>query len=332
MVSATSRARFRAILAAAGGGRGAGGVAAGGIERGRTAPASEPQAGPMAKSFLRRLLDMAKRKHRIHYRRGAERDAMRRAGHLAAEVLAEVARLVKPGISTGEIDRAAGELMAAKGCRSAFLGYRGFSGQICISVNEEVVHGIGDPRRILADRDLVKIDVGIVTREGWVGDNAMTVAAGSPTREALRLMFATEESLQAAIAHAYAGNRLADLCASVEQCVSRYGYTVVKELVGHGVGRDLHEEPQVPNYWDPYSMGSGPKLAPGMILAIEPMINAGGHEIEILSDQWTVVTKDRSLSAHFEHTVLVTEGEPEILTPRERLVAPSEAGPAPALS
>lgn len=287
----------------------------------------------MSGRLLRSLSNlMAKRKSRIQLRSGSELDGLREAGAIAADILARTCALVRPGATTGEIDRAAADLMADRSCKSAFLGYKGFPGHICISVNEEVVHGIGDPRRILADRDLVKIDVGIVTREGWVGDNAMTVAAGSPTREALRLMFATEESLQAAIAHAYAGNRLADLCASVEQCVSRYGYTVVKELVGHGVGRDLHEEPQVPNYWDPYSMGSGPKLAPGMILAIEPMINAGGHEIEILSDQWTVVTKDRSLSAHFEHTVLVTEGEPEILTPRERLVAPSEAGPAPALS
>ena len=272
-------------------------------------------------NFIRSIPAMAKKKNRIHYRQGPELVSMRQAGRVAAEILAEAAKLVKPGISTGEIDAAAAALMAERDCRSAFLGYRKFPGHICISINEEVVHGIGSERRIIKERDLVKIDIGIVTRDGWVGDNAMTVPAGSPTREALRLMFATEESLAAAIAHAYAGNRLADLCTAVEDCVEGYGYTVVREMVGHGVGRQLHEEPQVPNYWDRLTMGAGPKLAPGMILAIEPMINAGAAEIEILEDKWTAVTADRALSAHFEHTVLITEGEPEILTPRNRLVA-----------
>ncbi|MCB1088917.1 MAG: M24 family metallopeptidase, partial [Verrucomicrobiae bacterium] len=147
--------------------------------------------------------------------------------------------------------------------------------------------------------------------------------------DTLRLMYATEESLEIAISQAYAGNRLADLCASVENCVRQYGYSVVKEMVGHGVGRDLHEEPQVPNYWDRFSMGTGPKLAPGMILAIEPMINAGISDIEILSDHWTVVTKDRAMSAHYEHTVLITEGAPEILTPRPRLVSREMIGSLP---
>jgi methionyl aminopeptidase len=266
---------------------------------------------------------MAKRKNRIHYRKGEEVDSMRRAGHLAAEILQATARLVRSGVSTGEIDAAAADLMAQKGCRSAFLGYRKFPGHICISINEEVVHGIGNRGRIIQDHDLVKIDIGIVTRDGWVGDNAMTVPAGSPGKDALRLMFATEEALDAAISHAYAGNRLADLCASVEKCAEGYGYSVVREMVGHGVGRDLHEEPQVPNYWERMTMGAGPKLAPGMILAIEPMINSGAPEIEILSDQWTVVTADRALSAHFEHTVIITDGEPEILTPRNRLVSRS---------
>lgn len=271
---------------------------------------------------------MAKKKKRIHYRQGEEIVAMRRAGNLAAEILRETARLVRPGVSTGEIDEAAAAMMAERGCRSAFLGYRQFPGHICISLNEEVVHGIGNRKRVIAEGDLVKIDIGIVTPEGWVGDNAKTVVAGKPSPEALRLMFATEESLEAAISHAYAGHRLADLCASVEECASRHGYTVVREMVGHGVGRDLHEEPQVPNYWERFNMGSGPKLAPGMILAIEPMINAGAPEIEILADQWTVVTKDRELSAHFEHTVLITDGEPEILTPRERLVSRAELAEA----
>lgn len=266
---------------------------------------------------------MAKKKKRIHYRRGAEVDAMRRAGELASGILRSCAALVVPGATTGEIDAAAAAMIREQGCKSAFLGYRGFPGHICISLNEEVVHGIGSESRAIAGGDLVKIDVGIVTGDGWVGDNAMTVPAGEPSDDALRLMYATEEALEAAIRHAYSGRRLADLCAAVDDCVAAYGYSVVREMVGHGVGRDLHEEPQVPNYWERSSMGAGPKLEPGMILAIEPMVNAGGAEIEILEDKWTAVTSDRALSAHFEHTVLITGGEPEILTPRPRLVPKS---------
>ncbi len=262
---------------------------------------------------------MAKKKRRIHYRQGLEIEAMREAGRIASEILQETARAVAPGVTTAEVDALAAELMRARGCRSAFLGYRKFPGHICISLNEEVVHGIGDRRRQIAGGDLVKIDVGIVTPAGWVGDNAMTVPAGEVSDEAERLMRATEDCLDVAVRHAYAGNRLADLCASVEDCAQVFGYTVVREMVGHGVGRDLHEEPQVPNYWDRFTMGSGPKLAPGMILAIEPMINQGVPDIRILSDKWTVVTEDGKLSAHYEHTVLITEGEPEILTPRQRL-------------
>lgn len=266
---------------------------------------------------------MAKKKRRIHYRKGGEVDAMREAGHLAASILQATAKLVKPGVSTGEIDAAAANMMTERGCRSAFLGYRDFPGHICISLNEEVVHGIGSPKRIIEEGDLVKIDVGIVTPDGWVGDNAMTVPAGEASDEAIRLMYGTEECLEVAIRHAYSGRRLADMCASVEDCATEFGYTVVREMVGHGVGRDLHEEPQVPNYWDRFTMGTGPKLAPGMILAVEPMINAGVPEIRILSDNWTVITEDRKLSAHFEHTILITDGEPEILTPRPRLIEKS---------
>ena len=266
---------------------------------------------------------MAKKKRRIHYRQGEEIEAMRRAGHLAAEVLGEATAMVKPGISTGEIDLAAAEMMKARNCKSAFLGYRGFPGQTCISINEEVVHGIGSSERCIGAGDLVKIDVGILTEDGWVGDNAKTVPAGEVSPEANRLMYATEECLDVAIRHAYANRRLSEMCAAVEECATGFGYTVVREMVGHGVGRDLHEEPQVPNYWDRFSMGMGPKLAPGMILAIEPMINAGVPGIRILSDNWTVVTEDMKLSAHFEHTVLITDGEPEILTPRPRLIEKS---------
>lgn len=254
----------------------------------------------------------------IPIRKGRQLDYMRRSGEIAAEVLQLTAKEIRPGVTTGEVDEAAAQFIAERGCVSAFLGYRGFPGHICISMNEEVVHGIGS-ERVIQYEDIVKIDVGIV-KDGWVGDNAMTVPVGAMSAETERLLFATEESLQAAIDHARDGVRLAQLCASVEKCNGRYGFTVVKEFVGHGVGKNLHEEPQVPNHWDKSSMGKGPRLRAGMILAIEPMVNAGGAEVRVLEDQWTVETSDRSLSAHFEHTVLITDDEPEILTSRARTV------------
>ncbi len=254
----------------------------------------------------------------IPIRKGRQLDYMRRAGEIAAEVLQLTANEIRPGVTTGEVDQAAAQFIADRGCVSAFLGYRGFPGHTCISMNEEVVHGIGG-ERVIQLEDIVKLDVGIV-KDGWVGDNAMTVPVGAMSAETERLLFATEESLQAAISHARDGVRLAQLCAAVEKCTDQYGFTVVKEFVGHGVGKKLHEEPQVPNHWDKSSMGKGPRLRAGMILAIEPMVNAGGAEVRVLEDQWTVETADRSWSAHFEHTVLITDDEPEILTFRERTV------------
>lgn len=276
--------------------------------------------------FLRSLQAlMAKRKSRIQLRSGGDLDGLREAGSIAAEILARTCALVRPGVTTGEIDRAAADLMAERSCKSAFLGYRGFPGRICISVNEEVVHGIGGARE-LRDGDIVKIDVGILTRDGWVGDNAKTVPAGTLSADAARLLAATEASLYAAIARAREGERLSAVCSAVENFVSPLGYTVVKQFVGHGVGRKLHEEPQVPNYWDPAEMAGrhfkNPHLEAGMVLAIEPMVNAGTEEVRILDDKWTVVTADQAFSAHFEHMVLITAGEPEILTPREREFAP----------
>jgi len=264
---------------------------------------------------------MAKRKSKIQLRRGAEADGLREAGRTAAEILGRVSALVAPGVTTGELDRAVGEFIREFGCTSAFLGYRGFPANACISVNEEVVHGIGGPR-LLGEGDVVKIDVGIKTPAGWIGDNAKTVPVGTLGEEARRLLSVTEASLHAAIAKARQGELLSTVCSTVAETVEAHGYTVVKQFVGHGVGRELHEEPQVPNYWDPEEMGGrrfkNPRLQAGMVLAIEPMVNAGSEEVLILKDGWTVVTKDRSLSAHFEHSVLVTEGDPEILTPRER--------------
>jgi methionyl aminopeptidase len=204
--------------------------------------------------------------------------------------------------------------MKARHSRSAFLGYRGFPGHICISINEEVVHGIGGSR-VIQDGDVVKIDVGIFY-DGWVGDNALTVPVGNVAQETLRLLAATEESLHVAISHARDGEMLGTLCASVEEHVVQHGYTVVREFVGHGVGRKLHEEPQVPNYG---KKGGKPRLRAGMTLAIEPMVNMGTEKTRILSDGWTVIATDRKPSAHYEHVVLITEGEPEVLTWRERM-------------
>lgn len=264
---------------------------------------------------------MAKRKSRIQLRSGAELDSLREAGATAAEILARTCELVRPGTTTGEIDRAAADLIAERSCTSAFLGYRGFPGNICISVNEEVVHGIGGPREIL-EGDIVKIDVGILTKDGWVGDNAKSVAAGNMPESAIPLLSATEASLYAAIDRAREGELLSRVCAAVEEHVAAFGFTVVKQFVGHGVGRKLHEEPQVPNYWDPAEMTrrrfKNPRLQAGMVLAIEPMVNGGVEDVRILGDKWTVVTDDGALSSHFEHMVLVTDGDPEILTPRPR--------------
>lgn len=270
---------------------------------------------------------MAKRKSRIQLRSGSELDGLREAGAKAAEILQLSADLAKAGTTTGEIDLAARDFMADRSCVSAFLGYKGFPGQICISVNEEVVHGIGGAR-VLAEGDVVKIDVGIRTESGWIGDNAKSVAVGTIPAEATRLLAVSEESLHLAIHQAREGELLSSVCGAVEAHVSPFGYTVVKQFVGHGVGRKLHEEPQVPNYWDPAEMKArhfkNPRLQAGMVLAIEPMVNAGTEDVLILEDAWTVITADRALSAHFEHMVLITDDEPEILTPRARSYAPAE--------
>jgi methionyl aminopeptidase len=230
------------------------------------------------------------RRIRIPIKTPRDIEKMRVAGAVASAVLQELAKAVEPGRTTGEIDKLAAELIRRHDAKSAFLGYRGFPGQICISVNE-------------------------VVKGGFIGDNATTVAAGDIPGETKRLLMATEESLYAAISHARAGHRLADLCGAVEDHVKPLGFTVVREFVGHGVGRQLHEEPQIPNY---RPAGKSVILMPGMTLAIEPMVNEGRPGVRILDDGWTVITEDRKASAHFEHTVLVTEGEPEILTWRPR--------------
>jgi len=238
---------------------------------------------------------------------------MRLSCRTASLVLDRICSTIRPGITTRDIDQAAADFMADEQCRSAFLGYKKFPGHICVSVNEEVVHGIGGSRRVQYG-DIVKIDCGVV-KDGWVGDTATTVPVGVVDLKIQRLMQVTEDALEIAIRHAQAGQRLGDLSSAVEEEVVANGYSVVREFVGHGVGRKLHEEPQVPNYGRP---GTGPKLKPGMTIAIEPMVNMGGSAVRVLDDNWTVVTADGKPSAHFEHTVLITRDEPEILTWRER--------------
>jgi methionyl aminopeptidase len=245
-----------------------------------------------------------------------EIEKMRAACKVASSVLERICAVIRPGITTGEVDQAAADFMAEEKCKSAFLGYRKFPGHICISLNEEVVHGIGGSRRIQYG-DIVKIDCGVI-KDGWVGDTATTVPVGVVDPRVMRLLQVTEDTLDLAITYATAGRRLGDLCSAIEEEIVANGYSVVREFVGHGVGRKLHEEPQVPNYGRP---GSGPKLKAGMTIAIEPMVNMGGSAVRVLEDDWTVVAVDGKPSAHFEHTVLITKGEPEILTWRERAVS-----------
>ena len=239
---------------------------------------------------------------------------MRRACEVARDILLKTAAEVQLGVTTAQVDRLAASEMKAMNCKSAFMGYRGFPGNICISINEEIVHGIGGSR-VIQDGDVVKIDVGIVY-DGWVGDNALTVPVGNVAPETMKLLAVTEESLHVAIEHARDGHMLGDLCASVEEHVTKFNHTVVREFVGHGVGRKLHEEPQVPNYG---KKGAKPRLKAGMTLAIEPMVNLGTAKTRTLSDGWTVITQDRKPSAHYEHVVLITTGDPEVLTWRERM-------------
>ncbi len=246
---------------------------------------------------------------------------MRVACETASVILQTVAKFIFAGKTTKEIDLYAAELMKEHGCKSAFLGYRGFPGYTCISKNCEVVHGIGG-NYVIKDGDIISLDVGII-QNGWIGDNATTVAVGNVDDATKRLLAATEQSLYEALAFAREGELLGDLCGAVEDFIKPTGFSVVKEFVGHGVGKDLHEEPQVPNY---RPIGKTPRLKEGMVLAIEPMINAGTARIKILGDGWPVVTGDKKNSAHFEHTVLVTKNGPDILTARPREATPDLLG------
>ena len=237
---------------------------------------------------------------------------MRAAGRVVAQTLESLERAIVPDKTTTiELDLLAEKLLAEQGARSSFKGYRGYPNTVCIAVNEEVVHGIPG-RRVVRSGDIVGIDVGAVL-DGYHADSAVTVPVGEVSEEARRLLRVAKEALFRGIAQAKAGNRLSDISHAIQEHVERHGYSVVRELVGHGIGTEMHEEPQVPNFGKP---GRGPVLQAGMTLAIEPMVNAGGFEVETLPDKWTIVTKDRSLSAHFEHTVAVGVSEPDILTLR----------------
>ena len=239
---------------------------------------------------------------------------MRPACAIAASVLSEVAAFIQPGVTTKQVDDFAAGRIKHFGAKSAFLGYRKYPCQICISVNDQVVHGIAGSRQ-LHFGDIVSLDIGVVYN-GFIGDTARTVPVGGCSVLAQKLMDITEKSLHEGIAQAFAGKRVMDISRAIQNYVETNGFSIVREFVGHGVGRTMHEEPQIPNFVDGKS---SPKLRPGMTIAIEPMVNAGASSVKILNDGWTVVTQDGSLSAHFEHTVLVTEGDPEILTCLERM-------------
>jgi methionyl aminopeptidase len=245
-------------------------------------------------------------------RSAAELERMHRAGRLVGEVLMTLAATVAPGVTTAELDEIAERKIVDAGAVPAFKGYHGYPASICASINEEVIHGIPS-RRALNEGDIISIDVG-VSLDGYYGDSAITLPVGRISEDAAKLLRVTEESLYRAIEQARPGARVSDIGHAVQEHVEAHGFSVVREFVGHGIGQRMHEEPQVPNYGEP---GRGPRLAEGMVLAIEPMVNAGKAAVKVLSDGWTAVTKDSSRSAHFEHTVAITAGEPWILTARE---------------
>lgn len=241
--------------------------------------------------------------------------AIRETGRVVATILEAVRDAVKPGVTTGDLDELAASLIAKHGVKSAFRGYapggrQPYPGVLCTSINEEIVHGIPSKKRKLKEGDIIGIDFGVI-REGWFGDSAMTVPVGVVSDEAKKLIDVTREALEAGIAQARPGNRIYDIGAAIQAHAEKHGYSVVRDFVGHGVGRRLHEDPQVPNYGPG---GQGIRIKPGMVLAIEPMVNVGTWQVEELDDDWTAVTADGKLSAHFEHTIAVTEEGPVILT------------------
>lgn len=239
-----------------------------------------------------------------------EIDAMRRAGRVVAQAHALVRELVKPGITTWDLDRAVEEFLLKQNAVPAFKGYQGYPASICASVNEVVVHGIPSKDVVLEEGSIISIDIGAFV-DGFCGDSAWTYPVGSVAPEIQKLLTVSEEALFLGIERAQVGNRLSDISHAVQRHVETHGFSVVRDFVGHGIGRQMHEAPQIPNFGPP---GRGPRLKPGMTLAIEPMVNAGGYQVDVLADNWTVVTRDKCWSAHFEHTVAVTDGGPVVLT------------------
>jgi len=235
---------------------------------------------------------------------------MRRAGRIVARVLDRFREVVRPGITTAELEEVALQIIEREGGIPSFKGYRGYPAAICASINEEVVHGIPSPKRVLKEGDIVSLDVGAIYK-GYHGDAAITLPVGAVNEEVQRLLEVTQGALHAGIAQAHPGNRLGDISAAIQRYVESRGFNVVREYTGHGIGQEMHEEPQIPNFGPP---NRGPRLRPGMTMALEPMVTAGDWRTRTLSDGWTVVTADGSLSAHFEHTIAITDGEPEILT------------------
>ena len=239
-----------------------------------------------------------------------EIEKLRNSGRLVREILEEMRRRVQPGVTTLDLERFAEKRLRQLGVAPAFKGYRGYPCCLCASVNEEIVHGIPSGRRVLKAGDIVSLDLGIVLK-GYYGDSALTVPVGEISEPLKKLLRVTEESLELAIQHVRAGNRLGDISAAVQQHAERNGFSVVREFVGHGIGREMHEEPQIPNFGKP---GHGPLLKTGMVLAIEPMVTEGGNAVRVLDDHWTAVTADGGYSAHFEHMVAVTSNGPDVLT------------------
>ena len=235
---------------------------------------------------------------------------MRAAGHILAEAMQRLHALVKPGISTAEIDREVEDFILNRGAKPAFKGYRGFPATVCTSINEEVVHGIPSPQRRLKEGDIIGLDLGCVV-DGYHADCALTLAVGEVPPRVQELLDVTRESLDRAVDQCRPGRRLGDISHAVQEHVERHGFSVVRQFVGHGIGRELHEDPQVPNFGEP---GRGLVLKPGMVLAVEPMVTMGSWEVRILPDRWTAVTEDGSWAAHFEHTVAISENGPDVLT------------------